>query len=260
MTALNPTTQLPEDTVVLDTETTGFDPATGDRIVEIAATRMRGGLPTGETYHVYINPERDVPQAAADVHGLTTERLRGEPTFAEIVDGFLAFLGNDPFIAHNAPFDLKFLNAELERAGRDTLPVERSHDTVAVARRIFPGAQANLDALCRRFKIPLTQREKHSALIDTQLLTEVVVEMGGGRQQSLFGAPAGANTTAQATQHVAIAQRPAPAELDAAVVEAHKAFVLKELGPDSVWAHIYAAQEAGQDGAEPTEALKTEAA
>jgi DNA polymerase-3 subunit epsilon len=259
MTSFNPITQLPENTVVLDTETTGFDPSEGHRIVEIAATRMRGGLPTGETYHVYINPERDVPQAAAEVHGLTTERLQNEPTFGQIVDAFLAFLGTDPFIAHNAPFDLKFLNAELERAGRDTLAADRAHDTVAVARRIFPGAQANLDALCRRFKIPLTQREKHSALIDTELLTEVVVEMGGGRQQSLFGAPAAATTTIQATQHVAIAQRPARAELDPAIVEAHKAFVLKELGPDSVWSHIYAAQEDGQGGT-PTTALKTEAA
>jgi DNA polymerase III subunit epsilon len=258
MTSFNPITQLPEDTVVLDTETTGFDPAEGHRIVEIAATRMRGGLPTGETYHVYINPERDVPQAAADVHGLTTERLKGEPVFADVVGGFLAFLGQDPFIAHNAPFDLKFLNAELERCGHEPIAVERSYDTVAVARRIFPGAQANLDALCRRFKIPLTQREKHSALIDTELLTEVVVEMGGGRQQSLFGAPVSA-TTAPTTQHAAIVQRPAAAQLDAATIEAHKAFVLKELGPDSVWAQIYAAQDTAA-GTASVDTPNTEAA
>lgn len=244
MKAVNPITLLPETLLPLDTETTGFDPAEGHRIVEIAVVKMRDGLPTGETFHRFVNPERDVPQGAVDVHGLTAERLKHEPVFAEIVDDFLAFLGEDDFAAHNAPFDLKFINAELERCGREPLAASRAHDTVTVTRRLFPGAQANLDALCRRFKIPLTQREKHSALIDTELLAEVIVEMGGGRQQSLFGGPTTAVKAAPTLAPIAAADRPQALVLDAAIVEAHKAFVLKELGPDSVWSQIYAAADA----------------
>ena len=183
---LNARTQLPENGVVLDTETTGFDPANGDRIVEIGAVRIRDGLLTGETFHVYINPERTVPAEAVEVHGLTSEFLADKPLFAEVAPQFLEFLGDDPFVAHNAPFDSKFINAELAQMGLPTIAADRVFDSIKSARRLFPGASANLNALCQRFKISLEGREKHGALIDSELLAEVMVEMGGGRQTSLL--------------------------------------------------------------------------
>lgn len=242
MTSLNPITQLPDDLIVLDTETTGFDPQEGHRVVEIAAIRMRGGLPTDEVFHVYINPQRDMPQGAFEVHGLSSDFLSDKPTFDAVAADFLAFVGDSPWAAHNAPFDLKFLNAELARLGLPPFPTEKVHDTIAVARRLFPGAQANLDALCRRFKISLAKRDKHSALVDTELLADVVVEMGGGRQQTLFGA--GPATGARATTPDAPVARPAAFVLPTVDVAAHQAFVAKELGADSVWAKIYAGNAA----------------
>lgn len=240
---LNAITDLPEDCVVLDTETTGFDPDTGDRIVEIGAVRMRDGLPTGEEYHTYVNPERNVPQAAVDVHGLTETMLSNEPVFTQIVDGLVAFLGDAPLVAHNAAFDLKFLNAELKRAGQPIIAAERVYDSVAAARKVFPGAQANLDALCRRLKIPLTSREKHGALVDSQLLANVIVEMGGGRQQTLFGHANAPRTQATTTAHtVFTGPRPSSVTLDADTIAAHQAFVESELGGESLWAAYYANQ------------------
>lgn len=235
----NPITDLPNDCVVLDTETTGFDPQEGDRIVEIGAVRMRDGLPTGEHFHVYINPERTVPQPAVDVHGLDDAFLADKPVFAAVAADFLEFLGERPFVAHNAPFDLKFLNAELERAGHAPIAAERVYDSVTVARRLFPGAQANLDALCRRFKIPLTGRGKHGALIDSELLADVLVEMGGGRQQTLF-APTTTATEAHTNQARFEGPRPPALDIDAATLHAHQDFVATELGPQSIWAQIYA--------------------
>lgn len=238
--ALNAITELPEDCVVLDTETTGFEPSEGHRIVEIGAVRMRDGLPTGEEFHAYINPERNVPQGAVEVHGLTEAFLSDKPVFASVAEAFLAFLGNLPFVAHNAKFDLKFLNAELVRAGYDELQDERSYDSVAVARRIFPGAQANLDALCRRLKIPLTARDKHGALVDSQLLANVIVEMGGGRQQTLFGQANTPRTTVAAQGAAFTGPRPAALILDDAAIAAHRDFVTGDLGAESLWAAYYA--------------------
>ncbi|MEJ5232034.1 MAG: DNA polymerase III subunit epsilon [Geminicoccaceae bacterium] len=171
--------------VVLDTETTGLDPAEGHRIVEVAAVELIDHLPSGRTFQSYLDPERDVPEEAARVHGLTREFLQGYPTFAEAADEFLAFLGDSPLVIHNAAFDLKFLNAELARLGREPLPPSRVIDTLALAQRRFPGAPASLDALCRRFAIDASARTLHGALLDCQLLAEVYLHLLGGRQTVL---------------------------------------------------------------------------
>ena len=171
--------------IVLDTETTGLNPLGGDRIVEIGCIELVNHLATGETYHQYINPERDMPIEAFNVHGLSEEFLSDKPVFAEVVAAFLEFIGDSQLVIHNASFDMKFLNAELKRLGFPVLPMERSTDTVALARRTFPGAQASLDALCRRFEIDLSRREKHGALLDAELLAEVYLQLRGGRQPDL---------------------------------------------------------------------------
>jgi DNA polymerase-3 subunit epsilon len=168
--------------IVLDTETTGFDPLSGDRLVEIGCVELFNHLPTGETFHKYVNPERGMPDEAFKVHGLSEQFLSDKPVFAEIVADFLAFIGDSQLIIHNAEFDMRFINAELARLGFPTLPMSRSTDTVAMARKKFPGAQANLDALCRRFEIDNTRRVHHGALLDSELLAEVYLQLIGGRQ------------------------------------------------------------------------------
>jgi len=182
--------------VVLDTETTGFDPEQGDRIVEIGALELINHVATGETYHVYINPERDMPDSAFRVHGLSAEFLADKPLFHEIADSFLRFVGDAPMIIHNAAFDMKFLNAELIRMGRPALPMEQAVDTVPMARRKFPGAPASLDALCRRFGIDNAHRTLHGALLDSELLAEVYLELMGGRQPGLSLAGLGVSADA----------------------------------------------------------------
>ncbi|SMF08946.1 DNA polymerase-3 subunit epsilon [Tistlia consotensis] len=171
--------------IVLDTETTGLDPNGGHRIVEIGCVELINRLPTGQVFHVYINPERDIPEDALRVHGITSEFLADKPRFAEIAEDFLAFIAGDPLIIHNAAFDIGFLNAELQRLKHPPLPMERSIDTVQIARKRFPGAQASLDALCRRFEIDLSGRDLHGALLDCRLLAEVYLELHGGRQPGL---------------------------------------------------------------------------
>jgi len=171
--------------IVLDTETTGFHALGGDRLVEIGGIEMINHVPTGESYHVYINPERLVPMEAQRVHGLTDEFLADKPVFAEVVDGFLEFIGDAQLVIHNADFDMSFLNAELGRLGLKPIPMVRATDTLAIARRRFPGAQASLDALCRRFGIDNSGRTLHGALLDAQLLAEVWLEMCGGREPGL---------------------------------------------------------------------------
>jgi len=170
--------------IVIDTETTGLDPLSGHRIVEIAAVELMHHVPTGRRFHRYVNPERDMPADAFAVHGLSEEFLSGHPNFAEVVEAFVAFVAGDPLVAHNAEFDLAFLNAELDRAGHPRL-ASALVDTLALARRRFPGSPASLDALCRRFTIDLSGREKHGAEIDCALLAEVYVELLGGRQPGL---------------------------------------------------------------------------
>lgn len=171
--------------ILFDTETTGLDPATGDRVIEIAALELEGDLPTGRSYRTLIDPERDVPEEASRVHGFTAADLEGKPKFAEVADEFLAFIGDDPLIAHNARFDFGFLNAELKRAGRKPLDMARMVDTLDMARERFPGMPNSLDALCRRFGIDLSARTTHNALLDCKLLADVYVELMGGRQHGL---------------------------------------------------------------------------
>ena len=171
--------------IVLDTETTGLEPATGDRIVEIGAVELFNHMPTGKTYHQYLNPERTMPKEAFDVHGLSDEFLRDKPSFKSIAGAFLAFIGDARLVIHNAAFDMKFLNAELLAAGLPALPMARAFDTVALARQKFPGSPASLDALCRRFNVDNSAREKHGALLDSEILAEVYLELIGGRQPDL---------------------------------------------------------------------------
>ncbi len=168
--------------IVLDTETTGFDPETGDRIVEIGAVELSGHVPTGRTYHEYINPERSMPDDAFAVHGLGDAFLSDKPKFAEIGRAFLDFIGDAKLVIHNAAFDMKFLNAELSWMKAPLIPDDRAIDTLAIARRKFPGSPASLDALCRRFAIDNSSRTLHGALLDSEILAEVYLELIGGRQ------------------------------------------------------------------------------
>jgi DNA polymerase-3 subunit epsilon len=170
--------------IVLDTETTGMDPFKGDRIVEIGAVELIGHLPTGRTLQLYINPEREVPAEATAVHGITNEFLKGKPIFSQVFAEFLDFIGPDAkLIIHNAEFDMKFINWELKNVGHTGIAAARVLDTLPMARKKFPGSPASLDALCRRFEIDNSNRTFHGALLDSQLLAEVYLELLGGRQQ-----------------------------------------------------------------------------
>lgn len=233
--------------VVLDTETTGLDPAEGHRVVEIGAVELVNHVPTGRSFHAYLNPGRPVPAEAVAVHGLTEDFLRDKPFFAAVAAEFLAFIGDAPLVIHNAAFDMRFLNAELRGAGLPTLPDSRARDTLLLARQRFPGAQASLDALCRRFGIDNSMRERHGALLDSEILAEVYLELIGGRQPDLVLAPAvsrSAAATASDLQRPAGPQhRPAGARsrpvpllprLTPAEAQAHADFVAR-LGPASVW-------------------------
>lgn len=171
--------------IVLDTETTGMEPSAGDRLVEIGCVELHNHVPTGKTFHVYLNPERDVPAEAVAVHGLTREFLKDKPVFSQVFDEFLAFVGDSALVIHNAEFDMKFINAELASVGHPGLPMKRVTDTLLVARKKFPGSPASLDALCRRYNIDISERTLHGALLDAQLLAEVYLELAGGRQHGL---------------------------------------------------------------------------
>ena len=207
--------------VVLDTETTGLDPAEGHRIVEVACHELLGHIPTGRVFHRYVNPERDVPEEARGVHGLTAEFLAGQPIFTEIADELLAFIGSDPLVIHNAEFDLAFVNAELARLGRG--PLGGGHvDTLALARARFPGAPASLDALCRRFEIDLSGRAMHGAEIDGALLAAVYLELLGGKQPGLDFAPALAAAGAALAR---VARPPRPHQASAEELAAHAAML-----------------------------------
>lgn len=222
--------------VVLDTETTGLDPETGDRIVEIGAVELWNHLPTGKTFHKYLNPERNMPEEAQAVHGLTEDFLKDKPLFSQIVDDFLAFIKNSKLVIHNASFDMKFLNAELVLADRSKLPGEIAIDTLGIARKKFPGSPASLDALCRRFNIDNSARTLHGALLDSEILAEVYLELIGGRQPD-FGLSEvhkiGERSFSEERQEL---KRPTKLKtrLTAKEEEAHTAFV-KELGPNAIW-------------------------
>jgi DNA polymerase-3 subunit epsilon len=222
--------------LVVDTETTGLDPAAGHRVVELACVELVNHLPTGRSFQTYLNPQRDMPGDAFAVHGLSAEFLADKPVFGSIAAGFLEFIAGDPLVIHNAEFDLKFLNAELDLAGRAALSFTRVVDTLVLARRRFPGAPASLDALCKRFEIDSTHREKHGALLDAELLAQVYIELIGGRQPGLelaaaavmAGAAAAAGPAPRRAARLPRAHAPSPEEL-----AAHEAFVAA-LG-DAIW-------------------------
>jgi len=173
--------------IVLDTETTGLEPSQGHRIIEIGCLELNNRTPTGAKYHVYINPQRDVPEEAQKISNLSTEFLQDKPLFADVVDGFIEFIADSPLVIHNAEFDIKFLNSELTKAKRASLPLARAIDTVHIARKKFPGSPASLDALCRRFNISLDERKSkgHGAMLDVELLAQVYLELLGGKQPGL---------------------------------------------------------------------------
>lgn len=219
--------------VIFDTETTGLDPRTGDRMVEIGCVEMIGRVETGRTFHAYFNPERDMPIEAERVHGLSIEFLATKPRFAEVADELLEFLGDAPLVAHNAAFDFGFLNNELERCGRAPVDMARMVDTVALARKKHPGAKNSLDALCTRYGIDRSHRVKHGALLDAELLAQVYVELTGGRQIGLGLADSETVIEVSATTITATgtarANRPArpprPHAPSVEELERHRAFV-----------------------------------
>ncbi len=213
--------------VVLDTETTGLDPGSGHRVVEIGCVELENHVPTGAVYQTYLNPERDMPEDALGVHGLTSEFLSSQPSFSEVVDAFLEFIRDAPLVIHNADFDLGFLNAELSRAGRAPVAATRAVDTVALARRRFPGAPANLDALCKRFSIDAAARTKHGALLDAELLAAVYLELIGGRQRDLTLAGQTRARPAPGSAPAQGARPPRPHAPSAEEAAAHAAFITR---------------------------------
>ena len=229
--------------LVLDTETTGFDPFDGDRIVEIGAVELYNHMPTGEVFHVYINPERSMPQSAFEVHGLGDDFLRDKPVFRDVAQSFLEFVRDDKMVIHNASFDMKFLNHELKTLGLQTLPNSRAIDTLDIARRKFPGSPASLDALCRRFGVDNSAREKHGALLDSEILAEVYLQLIGGQQPGLELASAGRSKAGASGQSQDWRPGPRPTPLTSRITEdeiaAHGAFVAR-LGDDSVWSKLKA--------------------
>ena len=226
--------------IILDTETTGMDPHQGDRLVEIGCVEVMNYVPTGRTYHVYINPEREVPAEAVAVHGLTTQFLKDKPYFSQIYTDFLDFVAEGHLVIHNAEFDMKFINAELRKVGHKPIPDKRVTDTLALARRKFPGSPASLDALCRRFSIDNSAREYHGALLDAQLLAEVYLEMMGGRQHGLGLSPE--NNIVQNEQGALVSRHagrareyraPRPHAASAEELAAHEELLTKLT--DSIW-------------------------
>ncbi|WP_430465736.1 DNA polymerase III subunit epsilon [Tabrizicola sp.] len=226
--------------IVLDTETTGFEPSEGHRIVEIGAVELFNHMPTGRTYHQYINPEREMPKEAFEVHGLGDEFLRDKPVFKDIGQAFLDFIGDAKLVIHNAAFDVKFLNFELKRIGLPSIDWSRAIDTLAISRQKFPGSPASLDALCRRFGVDNSAREKHGALLDSEILAEVYLELIGGRQPDF-----GLATQAQKSGLDASGQpdgwrpRPRPEPLAPRITEeeaAAHAALLAKLGAAAIWA------------------------
>jgi len=225
--------------IVLDTETTGFDPESGDRIVEIGAIELVGHIPTDNVFHEYIDPERSMPQEAFEVHGLGDDFLRGKPKFAQIGQKFLDFVGDAKLVIHNAAFDMKFLNAELKWLGLPQLPYDRAIDTLDIARRRFPGSPASLDALCRRFNIDNSARTLHGALLDSEILAEVYLELIGGRQPD-FALSASAGQRSQKGEADEWIPSPRPNALPSRITDgekkAHAEFVAK-LGDNAMWSN-----------------------
>ena len=225
--------------IVLDTETTGLDVRSGHRLIEIACVELDDFIPTGRSFHRYVHPERDIEPGAQEVHGISIEFLTGKPLFGDptVCDEFLDFVADAPLIAHNASFDRAFVNFELERAGRTTLPDPRWIDTLSMAQRRFPGMYNSLDALCKRFRISLAEREKHGALIDARLLAAVYLELKGGKERGLDFAPAATSRTSVQIGTGSYGPRPRPLAPRSTDVEraAHLEFVKDTLKDKAVW-------------------------
>ena len=221
--------------IVLDTETTGLDPYQGDRLIEIGCVELYNKIPTGQTFHCYINPQREISASAFDVHGLSADFLKDKPLFCEVADEFLTFIGEAPLVAHNAGFDLGFLNAELERASKPTIGSERMVDTLLLARRKHPAGPNRLDDLCVRYGIDNSRRTKHGALLDAEILAEVYLELVGARQAELGLEERRVVGTSDA-RLTAIRIRPTPLvpRISAEEREAHAAFVAS-LGANAIW-------------------------
>lgn len=228
--------------IVFDTETTGFDPYTGDRLVEVGCLEIEDFVPTGRSFHAYIDPCRDMPAGAEKVHGLSAAFLRGKPKFEDpqVCDALLEFIGESHIVAHNASFDRTFLNWELENIGREPIAEVRWVDTLVLARTRFPGAHNSLDALCKRFKISLAERDKHGALIDAQLLAEVYLELQGGRERALDLGGTVAVTAVAAAVAGAYGARPRPLAPLSTDEEraAHAAFLETALKGKSLWSKL----------------------
>lgn len=226
--------------IVLDTETTGLEPAEGHRIIEIGCIELKNRRPTGRGFQQYINPERDIPEEAFRISKISQDMVKDQPVFAAVAPKFLEFIGDAPLVIHNAAFDVKFLNAELKKLDQPPIPMERTIDTLLIARKRFPGAVATLDALCRRFDISLDEREAkgHGALLDCELLARVYLELTGGRQPGLelTGLTGGNGARDGAVRHGPARQRPTPlpSSLTAAEAEAHAAMV-RTLKGDVLW-------------------------
>jgi DNA polymerase-3 subunit epsilon len=233
--------------IILDTETTGLDPASGHRLIEIGCIEIEDLLPTGRTLHRLIDPERKIDPDAIRVHGITDAMVRGKPLFSTLCDELLDFIGEAPIVAHNAGFDRGFINTELERAGRKPLPEASWIDTLALAQKRFPGMHNSLDALCKRFKISLAEREKHGALIDARLLAAVYLELRGGKERAL---DLGGATTRVVVEEVVVeaavyGPRPRALAPRSTIEErsAHAAFVRQTLGDKALWSAILEAVE-----------------
>lgn len=220
--------------VLFDTETTGLEPTKGDRIIEFAGLELLGDLPTGRTLHLLIHPDRDIPPEASKIHGMTLADLEGKPRFAEIATQIIDFFADSPLIAHNAPFDFGFIDAEFERANLPRLDRARMIDTLALAKERFPGMPNSLDALCRRFDIDLSARTTHNALLDCKLLAEVYVELTGGRQRGLSLADDDSQNAMPVATYTANTKRtPRPITPTEAQLEAHSSFVSRL--KDAIW-------------------------
>jgi DNA polymerase-3 subunit epsilon len=224
--------------VVFDTETTGFEPSDGHRIVEIGCVELIDHFPTGKSFQAYLNPERPVPIETQRIHGLTDEFLSDKPFFAQVAEDFLAFIGDAPLVIHNASFDIKFINAELARAGHPPIPLSRAVDTIEIAKRKIPGARYSLDELCKRFGVDLSARAKHGALLDADLTAQIYLELVGGRQRGLALVPVEMAAVAEEpeTQRARVRPHKLPSRLSESDIAAHMAFIASELGENALWA------------------------
>ena len=230
--------------IVLDTETTGLDPYQGHRVIEIGCVELVNRIPSGQTFHRYINPQRDMPAEALAVHGLTTEFLKDKPLFAEVAEELIAFIADAPLVIHNAAFDIAFINAELERAKLPVLTRDRLVDTLLLARRKHPGMSNRLDDLCTRYGINNSQRTKHGALLDAKILAEVYLELIDARQAQLGLTDVGASIgiSLQATKRARARPTPLAPRISSAEREAHRSFI-ESLGTDAIWRHYLPAQD-----------------